>query len=100
MEVSLVSFSLSHIHTLSLSFPLCLSEPWLLYIDTFNAMHVLCMHLTHSLHHCQVPRKSDQFQKDIYPDTAAGKAACSAEEWVGGVTKPLVLAPIVPIEER
>lgn len=34
-----------------------------------------------------VPRKSDAFQDDIFPDTYAGVAACSADEWVAGATK-------------
>lgn len=29
-----------------------------------------------------VPRKSDIFQDDIYPDTYAGEPACSASEWL------------------
>jgi len=32
----------------------------------------------------QVPRKSDQFQDDIYPDTFSGEASLSADEWFGG----------------
>jgi len=33
----------------------------------------------------QVPRKSaDTFQKDLYPDAYAGKAALTADQWVGG----------------
>lgn len=32
----------------------------------------------------QVPRKSDMFQDDIYPDTYAGVPALSPEEWKGG----------------
>jgi coronin-1B/1C/6 len=33
-----------------------------------------------------VPRKSDQFQDDLYPPTFAGLPALSAAEWVGGRT--------------
>lgn len=31
-----------------------------------------------------VPRKSELFQEDLYPDTAAATAAISAEEWMNG----------------
>lgn len=31
-----------------------------------------------------VPRKSDLFQDDLYPDTAGPEAALEAEEWVSG----------------
>lgn len=32
----------------------------------------------------QVPRKSDLFQKDLYPDTYAGEPSTTFEEWQGG----------------
>ena len=32
----------------------------------------------------QVPRKSDLFQADIFPDTYAGRPALTAAEWAGG----------------
>lgn len=35
-----------------------------------------------------VPRKSESFQDDIYPDTAGGEAAHSADEWVAGSELP------------
>jgi coronin-1B/1C/6 len=35
----------------------------------------------------QVPRKSDMFQKDLYPDSYAGIPSLSADEWLGGVNK-------------
>lgn len=38
-----------------------------------------------------VPRKSDLFQDDIYPDTQADIPALSAEEWISGETKAPVL---------
>lgn len=38
-----------------------------------------------------VPRKSDLFQDDIYPDTQADIPALTAEEWIAGETKPPVL---------
>lgn len=31
-----------------------------------------------------VPRKSELFQEDLYPDTLSDEAAISAEDWVGG----------------
>lgn len=31
-----------------------------------------------------VPRKSDQFHDDLYPDTAAPMPALSADEWISG----------------
>lgn len=38
-----------------------------------------------------VPRKSDLFQDDIYPDTQAEIPALTAEEWIAGETKAPVL---------
>ncbi|XP_035708498.1 coronin-2B isoform X4 [Folsomia candida] len=38
-----------------------------------------------------VPRKSDQFQDDLYPDTAAPTPSLSAAEWISGVNRPPVL---------
>ncbi|XP_014246492.1 coronin-2B-like isoform X2 [Cimex lectularius] len=35
-----------------------------------------------------VPRKSDQFQDDLYPDTAAPMPAVSASDWVNGINRP------------
>jgi coronin-1B/1C/6 len=43
-----------------------------------------------------VPRKSDAFQDDIFPDSAAGIAAHTADEWLGGSTKTPVLASLDP----
>jgi coronin-1B/1C/6 len=31
-----------------------------------------------------VPRKSELFQEDLYPDTLSDEAAITAEEWIGG----------------
>lgn len=31
-----------------------------------------------------VPRKSELFQEDLYPDTLSDEAAMSAEDWIGG----------------
>lgn len=47
----------------------------------------------------QVPRKSDMFQKDLYPDTYAGIAAMTADEWFGGANKDPVLSSMKPGEE-
>lgn len=38
-----------------------------------------------------VPRKSDHFHEDLYPDTAAAKPALSAQEWIRGVNAMPVL---------
>ncbi|XP_026497028.2 coronin-2B-like isoform X1 [Vanessa tameamea] len=38
-----------------------------------------------------VPRKSDCFQEDLYPDTAAPQPAVSARDWLGGVNAPPLL---------
>uniref|UniRef100_A0A0K8T8M4 Coronin n=1 Tax=Lygus hesperus TaxID=30085 RepID=A0A0K8T8M4_LYGHE len=38
-----------------------------------------------------VPRKSDQFQDDLYPDTAAPTASVSASDWYNGVNRPPTL---------
>lgn len=31
-----------------------------------------------------VPRKSELFQEDLYPDTISDEAANTAEDWIGG----------------
>jgi coronin-1B/1C/6 len=36
----------------------------------------------------RVPRKSEAFQDDIFPDTKSGEAAHSADEWLGGSDLP------------
>lgn len=44
-----------------------------------------------------VPRKSDMFQKDIFPDTAdTGKSTVSAADWVGGKDGQVVLMSMNP----
>lgn len=43
-----------------------------------------------------VPRKSDAFQEDIYPDTFAGVPSHTADEWLGGSDKPPVLMSLNP----
>ncbi|XP_064369492.1 coronin-1B isoform X3 [Dromaius novaehollandiae] len=51
-----------------------------------------------------VPRKSDLFQDDLYPDTAGPEAAMEAEEWVAGQTAGPVLVSLrqayVPSKQR
>lgn len=57
-------------------------------IARFYKLHTkgLCEVLTFT-----VPRKSDLFQEDIYPDTQSDEPALTAEEWIAGETKPPVL---------
>ena len=43
-----------------------------------------------------VPRKSEAFQDDIYPDTAAPEAAHSADEWLAGSDLPPRLMSLNP----
>jgi len=44
--------------------------------------------------HFVVPRKSELFQDDIFPDTPGPDAAMSASEWLGGANKPPVLVSL------
>jgi len=44
----------------------------------------------------QVPRKSDQFQDDIYPDTAAAEPTVTAGEWFSGKTAKPRLVSLAP----
>ncbi|XP_018579261.1 coronin-2B isoform X2 [Anoplophora glabripennis] len=40
-----------------------------------------------------VPRRSDQFHEDLYPDTASARPALSAQEWIKGVNAmPLLMS--------
>jgi len=52
----------------------------------------------------QVPRKSDLFQDDLYPDTYAGEASVTADEWFGGkngeVKKVSLSIGFVPKENK
>ncbi|CAB0014928.1 unnamed protein product [Nesidiocoris tenuis] len=41
-----------------------------------------------------VPRKSDQFQDDLYPDTAAPLPSVSASDWYNGVNRPPQTMPM------
>lgn len=43
-----------------------------------------------------VPRKSEHFQEDLYPDTAAAIPAHSASEWLSGSNKKPVLQSLNP----
>lgn len=43
-----------------------------------------------------VPRKSDAFQEDIFPDTYAGVPSMTADEWLGGESRPPVLVSLRP----
>ncbi|CAL1677671.1 unnamed protein product [Lasius platythorax] len=38
-----------------------------------------------------VPRKSDQFQEDLYPDTIGTCPALSARDWISGMNSPPIL---------
>lgn len=44
----------------------------------------------------QVPRKSDLFQEDLYPDTYAGVPATTAQEWASGVNKSPITCSMNP----
>lgn len=43
-----------------------------------------------------VPRKSEAFQDDIFPDTASPEAAHTADEWLAGSDKPKKLMSLNP----
>jgi len=44
----------------------------------------------------RVPRKSDVFQDDLYPDTYAGEPVLSLEEWLGGANAEPKLTTLSP----
>lgn len=44
----------------------------------------------------QVPRKSDNFQSDLYPDTYAGVPSLTADEWMNGTDKEPVVSSMKP----
>lgn len=44
----------------------------------------------------QVPRKSDNFQADLFPDSYAGIPSMTADEWLSGVNKPPPLSSMNP----
>ncbi|XP_070545785.1 coronin-1C-A-like isoform X2 [Ptychodera flava] len=41
-----------------------------------------------------VPRKSDMFQDDIYPDTVAPIPALTADEWISGINRDPIMMPM------
>ena len=43
-----------------------------------------------------VPRKSDAFQSDIFPDCPAAEPAHTAEQWMAGSSKPPVTISLDP----
>jgi len=47
-----------------------------------------------------VPRKSDAFQEDIFPDCPAPTPAHTAEQWVGGSSKPPVTMSLNPALQK
>lgn len=44
----------------------------------------------------QVPRKSDAFQDDIFPDCASGTPAHTADQWLAGSSKPPLTMSLDP----
>jgi len=44
----------------------------------------------------RVPRKSDIFQEDLYPDTFSGEPSLSSQEWVGGADAEPKLRSMAP----
>jgi len=44
----------------------------------------------------QVPRKSDLFQSDLYPDTYAGVPSMTAADWTSGENKPIIKRSMKP----
>jgi hypothetical protein len=48
----------------------------------------------------QVPRRSDLFQADIFPDTPAPEPSMTAEEWFGGANKDPILVSMKPGENK
>jgi len=44
-----------------------------------------------------VPRKSELFQEDLYPDTVSDVPAITAEEWWEGTNKEPILVPMSEI---
>lgn len=44
----------------------------------------------------QVPRKSDMFQDDLFPDTASGEPSLTADEWVSGSNAEPKLMSLAP----
>ncbi|XP_030050203.1 coronin-2A [Microcaecilia unicolor] len=46
-----------------------------------------------------VPRQSESYQEDIYPLTAGGKSALTAQEWLSGINKGPLLISLRPGSE-
>ena len=68
---------------------------------SFFYIFTLCMFRFYKLHTkglCEVipmtvPRKSELFQDDLYPDTASDEPSLTAEEWIEGHnTKPTLVS--------
>lgn len=47
-----------------------------------------------------VPRKSDAFQEDLYPDTKSSEPSHTADQWLAGSDLPPKLVPINPNEKE
>jgi len=43
-----------------------------------------------------VPRKSESFQEDLFPDTCSGMPSVNADQWMAGESKPPVLMTLDP----
>lgn len=63
--------------------------------ETTRILKVTSNNGVHPLHFF-VPRKSDAFQDDIFPDTAAATPAHTAAEWIGGSSKDPVKMSLDP----
>ncbi|XP_062512279.1 coronin-1A-like isoform X2 [Corticium candelabrum] len=62
---------------------------------------VMRMYKLHSKNLCEIvsfyiPRKSDLFQDDLYPDTYAGEPTISAEDWLAGTMPTLKKVSMKP----
>jgi coronin-1B/1C/6 len=99
------------------------SEPYIYHISDFKStdpQRGMCMvpKLALDVHQCevvrllklenkivtpisfQVPRRSDLFQPDIYPDTPAPEPALTAEEYFNGETKEPIYVSMKPGENK
>jgi hypothetical protein len=47
-----------------------------------------------------IPRKSDKFQDDLFPDAPAGIPGCSSDEWWAGSKATQVLASLNPADKK
>ena len=57
---------------------------------TINTVESLSFHL---------PRRSETFQDDLFPDTVAGVPSMSCSEWVGGENKGPMVKALDPLRE-